>query len=540
MTRKNKKLLLWRILLCILIVCNMAVVFLFSSQSAKNSASLSKRITISVVEWVSKFIKEEKTTTQAPLEEEITPPLADVTIPEPEATTPEPEGTTPEPGTTNPEPGTTNPEPGTTTPEPEETTPEPEETTTEPEETTPEETTPEETTPEETTPEETKPKDPMEHLTEEQKVIVNKAHTPIRKLAHMLEFGTLGALALLLFVSWPGKLWWRYLASLGFTLLYAITDELHQLFIDGRGARLSDVIIDFTGAFIACTLLLIFVSIIRCSQRLVTTHYDLPVLPNEKPLTLALVADLHGCPHQKLVERLRAAAPDKILLAGDLMEDDELVNQSSSGYAFLRACAEVAPTYYSLGNHETIGASKKGMITAPEILEKVREYVSQTGVVLLHNESVLVDGIRICGLTSGLTKQQNCPNEEALATFANAPEFRILLCHHPEYYEPYIRNTNIELTVCGHAHGGQWRFFGHGVFAPGQGIFPKYTAGVIDGRCIISRGTGDHTPIPRVANPRELVIIHCKSKTENPLPNKEKEKQKWQLLQLLSKILKRK
>ena len=60
MTRKNKKLLLWRILLCILIVCNMAVVFLFSSQSAKNSASLSKRITISVVEWVSKFIKEEK------------------------------------------------------------------------------------------------------------------------------------------------------------------------------------------------------------------------------------------------------------------------------------------------------------------------------------------------------------------------------------------------------------------------------------------------------------------------------------------------
>ena len=534
MTRKNRKLLLWRILLCILIVCNMAVVFLFSSQSAKNSASLSKRITISVVEWVSKLIKEEKTTTQAPIEEEITPPLADVTIPEPEATTPEPEVTTPEPGTTTPEPGTTKPEPGTTTPEPEETTPEPEETTPEPEETTPE--------PEVTTPEEPKPKDPMEHLTEEQKVIVNKAHTPIRKLAHMLEFGSLGALALLLLITWPGKLLWRYFASLGFTLLYAATDEMHQLFIDGRGARLSDVFIDFTGAFITCTLLLALVAAIRCSHRLVTTHYNISISPDQKPLTLALVADLHGCPHQKLVERLRAASPDKILLAGDLMEDDELADKNSSGYAFLRACAEIAPTYYSLGNHETIGAGKKGMLTSVNVLERVRETVSQTGVVLLHNESVLADGIRICGLTSGLTKEENRPNEEALAEFANAPEFRILLCHHPEYYEPYIRNTNIELTVCGHAHGGQWRFFGHGIFAPGQGIFPKYTAGVIDGRCIISRGTGDHTPIPRVANPRELVIIHCEAKTEDQSSNKEKEKekQKWQLLQLLSKILKTK
>ena len=349
----------------------------------------------------------------------------------------------------------------------------------------------------------------MENLTEEQKVIVQQTHMPIRKLAHMLEFGSLGALALLLLVSWPGKLLWRYAASLGFTLLYAATDELHQLFSSGRGAKLSDVAIDFAGAFITCTLLLTFIAAIRHSRRLVITNYDLSLKPNGKPLSLALIADLHSCPHEKLIERLREASPDKILLAGDIMEDRELVDEQSSTYAFLRACAAIAPTYYSFGNHETVGTHRNSSLCNDEQLANIRTRIAQTGVTLLHNESILADGIRICGLSSGLSKKENRPDEKALSEFANAKEFRILLCHHPEYYEPYIRQTSIELTVCGHAHGGQWRIFGRGVFAPGQGIFPKYTSGVIDNRLVISRGAGDHTCIPRIANPRELVIIRC-------------------------------
>ena len=355
----------------------------------------------------------------------------------------------------------------------------------------------------------------MEHLTEEQKEMVNKAHKPIRKLAHMLEFGSLAFLSLLLLLTWPGKLLWRYAASLGFTLFYAATDELHQLFSQGRGARLSDVAIDFAGAFITCTLLLAIVVAIRHSKRLVTTHYELPILPDGKSLRIGLVTDLHACPHEGLTERLRGESPDLILLAGDVMEDAELLDESSSGYAFLRDCADIAPTYYSFGNHETVGSCKNGTRCATDVPKDIREKIVQTGVTLLHNESTLWDGIRICGLASGLTKTENRPNEAALSAFANAEEFRILLCHHPEYYEPYIRQTSIELTVCGHAHGGQWRIFGRGVYAPGQGIFPKYTAGVVDGRCVISRGAGDHTAVPRFSNPRELVIIQCNPKNEN-------------------------
>ena len=250
MKKKEKQVLLLRILLGILIVCNMVMIFLFSSQNGKKSAAVSQKVTINMVGMIPKDYLEK--ITEAP--EDIS------TI-----------GTVPSAKPNSTKPIETTPE----EPAPEETTPEestPEETT--PEETTPEETTPEETTPEETTPE--KPKDPKDELTKEQLALVRKWHTPIRKLAHMLEFGSLATLAFLLLLTWSGKILWRYAASLGFAFVYAATDELHQLFQDGRGARFEDVAIDFAGAFVACTLLLIIVFLVRRKRRLVTTNGDQP------------------------------------------------------------------------------------------------------------------------------------------------------------------------------------------------------------------------------------------------------------------------
>ena len=91
--------------------------------------------------------------------------------------------------------------------------------------------------------------------------------------------------------------------------------------------------------------------------------------------------------------------------------------------------------------------------------------------------------------------------------------FKILLCHYPHYYHRYIKNTDIDLILSGHAHGGQWRIFGRGVFAPHQGLFPKYTSGMHDDRLIISRGVVNNAkPIPRLFNPCEIILINLKSK----------------------------
>ena len=94
-----------------------------------------------------------------------------------------------------------------------------------------------------------------------------------------------------------------------------------------------------------------------------------------------------------------------------------------------------------------------------------------------------------------------------LDAFCAEPGFHVLLCHHPEYYPRYLRARGIELILSGHAHGGQIRLFGQGLFSPGQGIFPKLTSGVTDGRLVVSRGLANCQIVPRLFNPPVLVYI---------------------------------
>lgn len=88
---------------------------------------------------------------------------------------------------------------------------------------------------------------------EEQTASVERLHLVVRKTAHVLEYALLGILSagLLLLLRRLG--WIRlprpcdWLIPAAFCLLYAASDELHQLFVD-RGAQVKDVILDFCGA----------------------------------------------------------------------------------------------------------------------------------------------------------------------------------------------------------------------------------------------------------------------------------------------------
>lgn len=78
----------------------------------------------------------------------------------------------------------------------------------------------------------------------------------IRKCAHMAEFGLLGMLTFLLLLTWRKYILPKYGISLSAVFLTACLDELTQKFVEGRSAQFKDVLIDFTGAIISCTLLL--------------------------------------------------------------------------------------------------------------------------------------------------------------------------------------------------------------------------------------------------------------------------------------------
>lgn len=55
------------------------------------------------------------------------------------------------------------------------------------------------------------------------------------------------------------------LIAIGIAFLYAVCDEIHQLFVPGRSGRIVDVIIDTTGAFCGC---LIFIFLEKIRRRL--------------------------------------------------------------------------------------------------------------------------------------------------------------------------------------------------------------------------------------------------------------------------------
>lgn len=70
-------------------------------------------------------------------------------------------------------------------------------------------------------------------------------HTVVRKLAHFTEFGMLG-FSLLLHLR-VGRRKRGMAAAWVLGTLYAVSDELHQMFEAGRGPQLRDVAIDSAG-----------------------------------------------------------------------------------------------------------------------------------------------------------------------------------------------------------------------------------------------------------------------------------------------------
>ena len=186
----------------------------------------------------------------------------------------------------------------------------------------------------------------------------------------------------------------------------------------------------------------------------------------------------------------------------------------------LAQLAAVAPVFFSTGNHERA------------LSREQTEGLAEAGIhcVDLSTERFSVRGTQLCigGVPSAsyengercetsLSELLFTPRARAelpqktvdyIAEFSAEGGAKLLLCHHPEYYRRYLRGCDTGIICAGHAHGGQIRLFGRGLYAPGQGFFPRYTSGVHDGRFVISRGLTNHSFPPRIFNRPELVILH--------------------------------
>lgn len=214
-----------------------------------------------------------------------------------------------------------------------------------------------------------------------------------------------------------------------------------------------------------------------------------------EPLTLALVADLHDGPFEDVLPAM--AGCDAILIVGDLI--DRHSGEFERGVRFLQTAPDIAPTFYAIGNHER---------KHPRLAE-YWPHVEQSRVTVLDDRFVPFRGIVLGGLTSRKEWKEERP---FLQEMAAREEFRLLMCHHPEQYRFLVKPHEIDLTVSGHAHGGQVRLGRQGVYAPGQGLLPRLTSGFYDGdRLLVSRGMTNATWAPRIHCACEMIILHLEA-----------------------------
>lgn len=229
---------------------------------------------------------------------------------------------------------------------------------------------------------------------------------------------------------------------------------------------------------------------------------------------IAQISDLHnaefGENHSTLLNILRKEQPDIIAITGDFVDSGH--TDIDTAVSFAEQAVQIAPCYYVTGNHEAwLGDAYAGL----------EEQLRNCGVTVLRNESVILErgnaSIELIGVddpdfvsTESLFDLSGGILSSEIQTAKQSDGYTILLSHRPEVFDVYVEQA-INLALCGHAHGGQFRLpFIGGIVAPNQGLFPKYDDGVYrDGATtmVVSRGIGNSIIPVRINNRPEVVVV---------------------------------
>ncbi len=266
--------------------------------------------------------------------------------------------------------------------------------------------------------------------------------------------------------------------------------------------------------FIFLSSIFIVCNAFYCANTIKVSNYTLNTDEINTNARFVFISDLHnkefGEKNCDLINKIKAEKPDFIAVGGDMVTRDYANNDSMKN--ILTQLAKIAPTYCILGNHELDLADQLDF----------ENDINNTGALLLDNKSVIFekDGERI--LIGGLTDypyydlyapDYNVPDRYFWDEFTKGAEsdFSILLHHQPEYIDDLLPDTDIDLVMCGHTHGGLIQIpFAGGLVAPNQGLFPEYDLGEYmfdDTKMIVSSGLSVSNFVPRINNPGEICVI---------------------------------
>ena len=254
-----------------------------------------------------------------------------------------------------------------------------------------------------------------------------------------------------------------------------------------------------------------------CSEKLEVTFHHLysPKIVGGENVRVIVLSDLHnrefGPGNEDLAEQIAALKPDLIAIAGDMVNADD--GNLDIVLTLCSRLVEIAPVYYSPGNHENNLMYEKGSPLESRLSEQgIHVLVNRAEEAVIHRTPFLIGGLTTS--TEGYEEYGAAFFEE----YEKSGAFKLLIAHYPSLYYEYLADGHIDLGVCGHYHGGQFRLpVVGGVYHGDTGFFPKYSGGMYrlaNSTIFVSRGMGGHNGLPRINNRPELAVIDINGRQE--------------------------
>jgi predicted MPP superfamily phosphohydrolase len=167
----------------------------------------------------------------------------------------------------------------------------------------------------------------------------------------------------------------------------------------------------------------------------------------------------------------------------------------------------IAPVYYALGNHEIDAI----LFNDSQIYYDLKA----AGINVLNNEvktaEIGLSQIDVIGLTQNPKEFYEYGKKFFDEAMSDDDNFKLVLNHYPENFEGTLDDYNIDLAICGNAHGGQVRLpLIGGLYSADQGLFPQLCDGyheIGNSKVIITKGLGTSGIVPRINNAPEITIV---------------------------------
>ena len=271
-------------------------------------------------------------------------------------------------------------------------------------------------------------------------------------------------------------------------------------------------------------IILIFLIIMFCyyeNNVFDITKFKISANVNNK-IRIVHLSDLHskefGKDNKRLKNIILKQKPNIVVTTGDMIDSnlrkmDEIIN-------FLAELNKEVYVVYIPGNNEM----------RTEKINEILYKINLNEVIVLDNKikeiNINNNKIFILGLVENRIDEGESFYEKANSRYfynksnllfnelESKNGIKIVLSHYPENSaaigEESYNKYNFNIMFSGHAHGGQFilPFIG-GLFAPGQGILPKYYRGIHGekNKLIISRGLGNSGFPLRLFNRPEVIVV---------------------------------